>query len=682
MSFSGSSHPPQRNRTSAILTISILVAFFLLIGLSWMLFAAQRGLLALSTPTATATPLAATRTPTPDVRATNVAGDMLTQVAFAATALMQLTMQSALPQPVDAAPIAPQPDEPGATPTQSVQLPLVSAGEPPPTTPLPPDDALASALTATAIFMPNVTFPENPTPTDTPLIFMPDTPTPLVPDPFSPTDTPTPMIEPATPTPTPTSFSQQVTFLSAISRASADTTTYVGPSTFYTRTDVLLPPNTSIQLRGRTQSGDWLLACCINNTQNFWVRPAYLNITNNPVPPFFPAGVDLNSPQWDVNNPKWLPIIPLDGSLTPRPQPTAPPPGDFPLARYDRGNTGRLPMLPRSAFQDAWGNIVQAGQPFRSPAAVMGPNVIASNDDGQLYSFNHDVGSQRWRHNLSSTGTLAPAINDGRIFFPYAGNRMIVLQDGGNFANPVDEATLNAIITTSPTFLNDVVFVGTGEGGDAQVVAMKIGNLNDQRTISAPQSRVLQPAIGQETIYVGADKVWAVDVNLWTGYEPIWESTNVGSLSAPPVYAYPGIVRTAELYVADTSGVLHALDANTGARVWFNSFGSQISMLAINDATVFAAGSGILRAVSRQTGQLLWSAQIGDTLAGGPFVTNERVLVITQNGSALFYDAATGVGPDTAASFRMMLLAAPAVSQEWIFAPSSGVVFGYRGVQQ
>lgn len=678
MSLTDPSYPPQRNRTSAILTISILVAFFLLIGLGWMLFAVQSGLLATSTPTATATPLAATRTPTPDVRATNVAEDMLTQVAFAATALMQLTMQPPSQQAGDTPAGVLQPGEGGAAATQAVQLPLISAAQP--TSPLPPgDDAVAAALTATAIFIPGVILPGEPTPTDTPIAFMPETPTPFAPEPFPPTDTPTPFFEPPTATPTPTSFVQQVTSLTALSRASADTATYIGPSSFYTRTDVSLPPNTSIQLRGRTQAGDWLLACCINNNQNFWVRPAYLNIVNNPTPPFFPPGVDLNSPQWDVNNPKWLPIIPVNGSLAPRPQPTPVQFGDYPLARYDRGNTGRLPVLPRAPIQDNWGNITQLERPFRSPVAVMGANVIVSNEDGHLYSFNREFGSQRWRYNLSSTGSLAPAINDTRIFFPYAGNRIIVLQDGGNFANQVADIELPGVATTSPTFLNDVVFIGVGDGTDAQVVAMKIDNLGDRRTFTAPQSRVLQPAIGQETLYVAAEKVWAIDVNLWGNPETIWESTNVGSVAAPPVYAYPGVVRTAELYVADASGMVHALDANTGRSIWTYSFGGQVSMLAVNDVNVFAAGSGILRAISRQTGQVLWSTQIGDNLAGGPFVTNDRVLVITQNGSALIFDANTGAGPDATASFRMALLAAPAVSQEWIFAPSSGVVFGYRG---
>lgn len=680
MSLSGSSHPPQRNRTSTVLTISILVACFLLIGLGWMVLAVQSGLLAAATPTVTATPLPATRTPTPDVRATNIAEDMLTQIAFSATALMQLTLQPVPSLPVDLQPTQPQPDEPDVPTPQSVQLPLVSAAEPQSTPALPPpDDALAAALTATALSAPADTLPENPTPTDTPPVFLPETPTPFAPDPFTPTDTPTPFFEPPTMTPTPTPFNQQVAFLSAFSRASGDTATYIGPSTFYTRTEFTLPPNTLVQLRGRTQAGDWVLACCINNTQNFWVRPAYLNITNNPVPTFFPPGVDLNSLQWDVNNPKWLPIIPIDSSLPLRPQPTSPPPGDYPLARYDRGNTGRLPMLPRSPLQDAWGNLIHAGQPFRSPAAVMGPNVITANDDGQLYSLERSVGSQRWRYDLSSTGNLAPAINDGRIFFPFAGNRIIVLQDGGNAANLVANIDLPAVVTTSPTFLYDVVFVGVGDGSSAQIVAMKIDNLNDRRTIDQPQSRVLQPAIGQETLYVAAEKVWAFDVNLWTGFELIWESTNVGSVAAPPVYAYPGVLRTAELYVADTSGSLHALDANTGAPVWLYPFGSQISMLAVNDTKVFAVGSGILRAISRQTGQLLWSVQIGDNAIGGPYVTNDRVMVVTQNGSVLIYDANSGAGPDTAASFRMMLSAAPAISQEWLFAPSSGSVFGYRG---
>ncbi|MCS6825263.1 MAG: hypothetical protein NZ553_01480, partial [Caldilinea sp.] len=60
------------------------------------------------------------------------------------------------------------------------------------------------------------------------------------------------------------------------------------------------------------------------------------------------------------------------------------------------------------------------------------------------------------------------------------------------------------------------------------------------------------------------------------------------------------------------------------------------------------------------------------------FVANDRVLVITQNG-AVFYDANSGAVLDAATFFRSPLLAAPAVSQEWLFAPSNMSIFGYRG---
>jgi len=672
--------PPQRNRASTVLTISILVAFFLLIGLGWMVFAVQSGLVALVTPTATPTPRAATFTPTPDVRATHVAEDMLTQVAFAATAIAILTQSPpGMIAPPDSSPL-PEPGQPPASETsatQIVQLPLVSVDQSQPTSPLQPDQFPAESLTATAIFMPGIALGEA---TPTPISPFPEPPLSPTPEFIPPTDTPTPFVAPPTPTLTPTPFIS-VQSLAAITRAGADTAVYIGPSSFYTRAETVLPPNTQIQLRGRTPAGDWLFGCCINNAQGFWVRPAYVNIVNNPVPSTFPPGIDLNSPQWDVNNPRWLPIIPADGSLNPRPQPTSPPWGDFPLARYDRGNTGRLPMLPRPPLVDAWGALTHAGAAFRSPVAVMGPNVIAANDDGQLYSLNREVGSQRWRFNIGGVGNLAPAINDGLIYFPYAGNRMIVLQDGGNFGNPTAYPELPGTITTSPTFLNDVVFLGVGEGAAARLVAMKRDNLNDRREVSLPlsaQPRLLQPAIGQEVIYIAGDKVWAIDVNLWSGTEIIWESTNIGPVAAPPVYAFPGVLRTAELYVADTAGNLHALDANTGVRIWTYASGGPITMLAVNDSAVFAAGGGLLRAISRLNGQLLWTMQTGGNLVGGPFVTNDRVLVVTQNG-ALLYDANSGGLLDATTFFRAPLLAAPAVSQEWLFAPSNMSIFGYRG---
>ncbi|HAJ38265.1 MAG TPA: hypothetical protein DCL15_21550 [Chloroflexi bacterium] len=680
MSYNNSPYPPNRQRASQVLTISILVAFFVLIGLSWLWFATQSGLLLAPTPTPTATPLAATRTPTPDVRATNVAEDMLTQIAFAATSLAQLTGQMTPIAGADASPLPP-----GAT-QQVVQLPLVSAAGPStpapgqPDSPLAPDSPLLpdAAQTATAVFLPNINQPNPEPPTATPTLLAPlpepPTNTPIVVVP--PTDTPTPF----TPlfTPTPTMMFIQVAELSAVARGNANTTVYVGPSTFFTPTTNALPPSAQIRLRGRTPNGDWLFACCLNDNQVFWVRPAYVTITGNPTPVGFPSDANIGSPQWDPNNPKWLPIVQIDPVLTPRPQASAIPPGDFPLPRYDRANTGRVPMLPQSQLQNGWGGGALASQPFRSPVSVSGANVLAISQDNQLYSMNRDSSSQRWRYELGGSGDLMPTINNGLIYAPFGGNRLRVVQDAGNSANPVADIQLPANATSSATFFNDVVFIGVGEGDGARLMAMKRDNYADQRFFEEPQARILQPAIGQETVYVAGGRLWAVDANFWQGIEVIWQSTVVNDATTPPVYAYPGVLRTAELYVADASTNVYALDANTGAEVWRHTVGAQVSALAINDANLFIAGSGLLRAVSRQSGQPVWTAQTGGVLSGGPFATGDRVLVVTQSGAVIVYDAATG-NVVAVSSLPGVLNAAPALSLEWLFAPSANAILGYRG---
>jgi hypothetical protein len=60
-------------------------------------------------------------------------------------------------------------------------------------------------------------------------------------------------------------------------------------------------------------------------------------------------------------------------------------------------------------------------------------------------------------------------------------------------------------------------------------------------------------------------------------------------------------------------------------------------------------------------------------------VTSDRVLVITRNGAVLIYDAASGTTVDAGTSLRMALNGAPAISADWIFAPTAGTLFGYQG---
>jgi outer membrane protein assembly factor BamB len=454
---------------------------------------------------------------------------------------------------------------------------------------------------------------------------------------------------------------------------SADTSVRVGPSNVYT-VSAVVAANTAVRLRGRTPAGDWVYACCVPNTAtSFWVRRAYVNIANNTLPTGAPSDADPNSPSW-------LAVQPLDPALIPQPTPTGIPLGDFPLARYDNTNSGRVPTLPNPPLQQSWTVLQQAAQGFVSPAAVSGPSVLASSSDNQFYSLDLTSGTQRWRYDLQNMTQLAPSIQDGLIYLVLGGRSLTALQDQGNAAGLIWQNDLPYNATSPMTIWLDTIFIGSGEGGEARLVALRRVNPSDRREFVEPNGRVQQPAIGQETIFVGADRLWAVDINLFAGQEIVWTSPDVFNVAAPPVYVSPGVVRLAELYVADNGGVVHALDANTGARFWTHAFGAAVTALAVNDSSVFIAGNGVLRAISRRDGSTQWTLPVGGTVMGGPLVTNSRALVVVQTGGIFLIDATNGSILDATQNVPAQVPGGPAVSGLQVLVPAANfTLYGYRG---
>ena len=315
--------PPRNDLASAVITISVLVAAFLLLGIGCMWLGLQNGFGLAPTPTPTATAAPAV-TPTPDSRATHVAEDMLTQVAYAATLVVQFTPLAQPPVPGDmpagigmtgtVTPSSPGPGEllptvgPPVPPAAGVGEPAVTPlGSPPTalsstvyipsvTNAVPASDAVPQPLSPLPVIIPTPVVPVAPPPTPLPVI----APTPL------PVITPTPPPPPsATPLPQP----QVVVELAATIRP-GDTQVRVGPSNVYTVTGVM-PANSAVRLRGRTASGDWIYACCFGD-KSFWVRRAYVNIANNSLPSGAPQGSD-------PNDSRWLPIQLPDPTLAPRP---------------------------------------------------------------------------------------------------------------------------------------------------------------------------------------------------------------------------------------------------------------------------------------------------------------------------------------------------------------------------
>jgi outer membrane protein assembly factor BamB len=170
-----------------------------------------------------------------------------------------------------------------------------------------------------------------------------------------------------------------------------------------------------------------------------------------------------------------------------------------------------------------------------------------------------------------------------------------------------------------------------------------------------------------------------------------WTASIAGTTKTRRLAASP-VVGDGMLYVVDTAAVIHAFDAETGARRWSHQI--QVSGdledatfgggAAFNDGRVYATnGVGDVVALNAQTGEQLWRVKPAGPLRGAPTVAFNEVFVMTQDNQifALNTDDGDIVWQRAAASGQSGVfgVAAPAAGQGTVVAGfSSGELVAYR----
>ncbi len=723
-----SSYPyPPRNRSAEIITISLLVAAFVLLGLGGTMWAVGARITFGPTPTPTATSTAPV-TATPDFRTTRVAEDFLTQQAYQMALLGTLT---STPMPLSSTP-EPSPNGeatavetpltvhlPGvnahATPTfetpssastdgetadgastslpgeetspietatsNLIVLPIVRDNSPLST----PTPAIVAELPPAPGELPTEAPQEIPTqvptetaiPTETPTAIPTATPTLPV---DTPSPTPTETIVPPSPTPLPTSIPTSIPVatdlpfvvgsLRGFIRGDQSVSLRLGPSTLYTATTNQLGPDTEVTILNRNHSGEWLYVCCLDNQPN-WVRQAHARPRDNVLQPNAPTNSNPN----DV---RWLSIQPALQSLPPLPSPVPPGPDDYPLYRYDRHGQGRVDQLPSPPLTFAWPAQAQAGAAFGSPVAVMGESVLVGSADNHLYSFDRTNGNQRWRYNLGQQITMAPMIYQNEIFVTDQSSNLYAFGDQGNAAVVLWRVGLPQRVLTSMNIFSDTIFIATGEGASHNLLAIDRDNGAILRTFATTGPGLRYPVIGDQLVYAADSKVTALD--LFNG-EVVWDQTVAENISAGPVYGSPGLRALAELYVVSGNNRIYALDANTGTELWNIDNGEPATSMALNESILFVAGNGYVKAISRQNSSLIWRSNVAGEVVGGPLVDANRLIVVTQFGNIQFLEVQTG------ASINGTIIPAPAggaaaVSGPWLYVPGAdGRLYALLGTQ-
>ena len=219
-----------------------------------------------------------------------------------------------------------------------------------------------------------------------------------------------------------------------------------------------------------------------------------------------------------------------------------------------------------------------------------------------------------------------------------------------------------------PVCDRDTVFVGTRRG-DCYALDRETGRR--RWTFETTDGTETSPVVGRDALYLAAGDGTVRALDPATG-DLRWETDLPDALESPLALS-DGL-----LYAGHSAG-LSALEAETGARVWTRETDApvagapavdrdadrerrgwgrdreetEVDLLSLDDAEmdegtsdedrVYAAtADGTVFAVEAETGEELWDAPTGGTVADGPTVADGRVYVADDDGSLVALHADTG----------------------------------------
>ncbi|MBW4331411.1 PQQ-like beta-propeller repeat protein [Stakelama sp. CBK3Z-3] len=171
-----------------------------------------------------------------------------------------------------------------------------------------------------------------------------------------------------------------------------------------------------------------------------------------------------------------------------------------------------------------------------------------------------------------------------------------------------------------------------------------------------------------------------------------WTAMIAGNSSRARLAAAP-IVVNGTMYVMDTDGKVHSLDAATGAERWTKSTATEAQQgsrvlfgggVSYQDGQLYATnGMGDVVAMNAEDGAIVWRQKPGGPLRGAPTIANGNVYVISQDNQLFALSQQTGeVSWNQSGSLEsqgVFGVAAPAAGRGSVVAGfSSGELNAYR----
>ena len=313
---------------------------------------------------------------------------------------------------------------------------------------------------------------------------------------------------------------------------------------------------------------------------------------------------------------------------------------------YVGSGDGRLYALDRDTGARKW--TFDAGNPIPSSPAVGGRAIYVGTRDGQFFAVDAATGRQRWKvatgalvpwpwgHESGDVYTSSPAFIDGVVYFG-AGDGRVYAVDAASGREKWSAQT-GGRVRGSPAVDASRVYVGAADGRvyafdrasggvrwkfDTEGVKLNSGDFGyDRRTVQS------SPSVSNGTVFVGARDGWIYALDASTGAERWRFDHKISWINTSPAVV-DGIVYAG----SSDAQFVQALDAASGRELWRTTTGTTWSSPSVAGDVVYSGdGQGRLHALDRKSGKLLWSFRTGSTVHSSPTPAGDLVFVGSTDG--------------------------------------------------
>lgn len=240
--------------------------------------------------------------------------------------------------------------------------------------------------------------------------------------------------------------------------------------------------------------------------------------------------------------------------------------------------------------------------------AIAGDKLIVASGFAYVTALNLKDGSEMWIRRVESPLSSSPAIMGNRAYLTSTNNDFYAIDTDNGEILWNDQAlaeSARVLSSPSPAVTPDILAVGYSSG---ELIAYL-------------------PANGR--------RLWTDTLTSTGRYTPL---SAINDIAGKPT------IQDGVVYAASHSGVLTAIDARSGARIWSRTFGSRQGPVIGGDYLFVVGTGGVVACFNKIDGKLAWKRELPEfkddnrenrIVWTGPLLVSDKLVVVSSEGKVL-----------------------------------------------